>query len=115
MCPGMRVCNHTFTYAMTYICMSITLSGSVKTGHLRVLGGQRAVCFGSGGMNCHGGLAGDERTWPEQQSSIARNLLNGGQHAGSAARLRPLPHSRLQRAVWLSDSCSHRLPCPGAQ
>jgi len=40
MCFGMQVCNHTFTYAMTYICMSDhTLSCFIKTGHLPVLGG----------------------------------------------------------------------------
>lgn len=41
MCFGMQVCNHTFTYAMTYICMSDhTLSWFIKTGYLPVLGGQ---------------------------------------------------------------------------
>lgn len=35
MCSGMRLANHTFTYAMTYICMSArALSGLINDGHL---------------------------------------------------------------------------------
>lgn len=38
MCSGMRLANHTFTYAMTYICMSAcTLSGLINDGHLPAL------------------------------------------------------------------------------
>lgn len=51
MCFGMQVCNHTFTYAMTYICMSDhTLSWFIKTGHLPVLGGQSGERGPEGGV-----------------------------------------------------------------
>lgn len=51
MCFGMQVCNHTFTYAMTYICMSDhTLSWFIKTGHLPVLGGQSGKRGPEGGV-----------------------------------------------------------------
>ena len=39
MCFGMQALNHTFTYAMTYICMSDhTLSGFIKAGRLPARG-----------------------------------------------------------------------------
>ena len=41
MCFGMQALNHTFTYAMTYICMSDhTLSGFIKAGCLPARGRQ---------------------------------------------------------------------------
>lgn len=52
MCFGMQVCNHTFTYAMTYICMSDhTLSGFIKTGHLPVFGDQSGERGPEGGVS----------------------------------------------------------------
>lgn len=51
MCFGIQGCNHTFTYAMTYICMSDhTLSWFIKTRHLPVLGGRSGERGPEGGV-----------------------------------------------------------------
>lgn len=51
MCFGMQARNRTFTYAMTYICMSDhTLSAFIKAGRLPALGGRSGERGPEGGV-----------------------------------------------------------------